>query len=176
MSPEQWLMARRVPGARDVRSLFALNNVVLQEDATEPTRVTVDINVDMGRLQELMESVQGTMEKAGEQASTLVGEFVLAVEDMADDLESDLEEPAENAVEALNEVGDFVKSTMTDSTTVEFSLAQKEPARQKKQSSKNGDYAKTAAGVTFGVIALASVAALVHNRKKTTQAHEESLL
>ena len=79
-------------------------------------------------------------------------------------------------MDTLNEVVDFAKSTLMDeeATEVEFSLAQKTPKAKNQQQSTN--YAKAAAGATFGAIALFSIAGLIANKKKSVHENEEPLL
>ena len=78
-------------------------------------------------------------------------------------------------MDTLNEVVDFAKSTLMDeeATEVEFSLAQKTPKAKNQQQS---NYAKAAAGATFGAIALFSIAGLIANKKKSVHENEEPLL
>lgn len=71
--------------------------------------------------------------------------------------------------ESVNNLGDMLKEATMDIEPV-FSLAQKKP-----KAAQQTNYAKTAAGATFGVIALASVIALARSNKKTAD-NQESLL
>jgi len=72
-------------------------------------------------------------------------------------------------LDTVDSLGDEVKTIVEEKTEVTFSLAQKGAKQQ------SANHSKTAAGVTFGVIALATVFALA-NRKKTVHANEEALL
>lgn len=176
-------MARRVKGARDVRELFALDNVVLQEESKDggldmgegPSRLEVEIDVDTERLGELMGQFQGAAEHLQGQVEDLLNDFLGVIEDAADELDDQLEDAGEEAVGAIYELGSFVKSTLMDEnkTTVNFSLAQKAP-KAKQQAGTN--YSKVAAGVTFGAIALFAVVGLANKRKANVRDYEESLL
>jgi len=92
-SPEQWLMKRRVAGARDVRSLFALNNVVLADfegdmsdmvDPPMPSNVSFDISFDEQEAMEAFESLMMNVEWVKSDVENALNDFFMSVGDAAE--------------------------------------------------------------------------------------------
>ena len=122
MDEADWLMARRVSGARDVRSMFALDTVTPAdagmvgqfEEDFQPTNMNVEISVDSARINELIEQAMLTFSDAKEEAEDSLNYFFEEVGYMGEDLEEELEDTGDYVMETVDEIGDFVKSTLMD--------------------------------------------------------------
>lgn len=176
-SAEDFLMKRRVKGAKSLRKKFQLNKKMLNdvEEPAEWSSVTIDIPLATE------EALMGLAEGAAMEAERIFDELSGIAESYAEELEelfgditddSDVEDALEAAEDLANDIGDIVKETLyDDSTTVEFSLASKNAASQSNSS------AGVAAGVTFGVIGVAAAAGLYATcNRQAKHTHSESLL
>ena len=122
MDESDWLMARRVSGARDVRSMFALDTVTpadagmvgQSEEDFQPTNMNVEISVDSARMNELIEQAMWTFSDAKDEVEDSLNYFMGEVSDLASDLEEELEDTGDYVMETVDEIGDFVKSTLMD--------------------------------------------------------------
>ena len=122
MDEADWLMARRVSGARDVRSMFALDSVTpadagmvgQSEEDFQPTNMNVEISVDSARMNELIEQAMWTFSDAKDEVEDSLNYFMGEVSDLASDLEEELEDTGDYVMETVDEIGDFVKSTLMD--------------------------------------------------------------
>ena len=122
MDEADWLMARRVAGARDVRSMFALDTVTPAdagmvgqfEEDFQPTNLNVEISVDSVRMNELIEQAMWTFSDAKDEVEDSLNYFLGEVNDLASELDEEFEFIEDNVMETVDEVGDFVKSTLMD--------------------------------------------------------------
>lgn len=130
--PESWMMARVTPGASTVRSLFALDKVVMQEDVSPmdgefegPSFAHVTIEVpSMEEAQAYLEEVNAAAEKVQSNLESLMNSFLETVGEVAEDLGEDLEdEVARPAMDIANDIGDKLKDIAMNNVEVEFALA-----------------------------------------------------
>lgn len=79
MSTIDWLMVRRSTGARDVKSLFNLERIVIHQEPFPqevPSNLNIEINFDTERLDQLIADIVSTTIRAKDDGKGNLNDFI----------------------------------------------------------------------------------------------------